>query len=550
MDNAEDPDSSLGPVGAWRRLALLITLAVPWTHAAPAAAQLRAAPVLVPSVSAVPSAAVAPLLTAPSAITVALPAASIAALPLTAAPALPISAHQVPSSPRATDAEASARPVFALAQEAWSARGGSPWPFEARAPFSAGDEFSAPYGLPSAQPAATRKVLPTADETKRMRAEYERISRDGEEFFDAPTWVEKALEPALKAAFGVAGVEDIMLDFANAVQAEIPAKIQGDPVAALAAMRAREFARWREAVGRLGAAPRSPAQAYALKRLEALHAAGVLPPGLERPAATFPALRAAYARLHAIAFGAAEGDLAEAKRMMSAFARELAGAAEALRRDLRARRAAVAADADAAIDARPTKVSPAEAKLIYERSLREAKDASDPENVRHSMARLAAMRARTLLASPNLGRQVRPTCTLHMLRGLLAAMGIRKTMPQLVREARALLNDPLVGSVTAFDDAAQLRLFKHYGVVEQLNANLFKTLVERRRNLKIRIEIGDPVYKHSLVLEGLYELDGRTWVSLRDSTSYFPTRMALADFARVLLTDPALYFSSAWAAPR
>jgi hypothetical protein len=123
-------------------------------------------------------------------------------------------------------------------------------------------------------------------------------------------------------------------------------------------------------------------------------------------------------------------------------------------------------------------------------------------------------------------------------------------MEQLVSEARRILDDPFVGSTTPFDDALQRRLFSHYGIVAEPGAALFETLVAKRRGMKIRIEIGDPVYKHSLILEGLYELDGKVWVSLRDSTSYFPTRMSLEDFGAVLLPDPPLYFVEAWKDPR
>lgn len=95
---------------------------------------------------------------------------------------------------------------------------------------------------------------------------------------------------------------------------------------------------------------------------------------------------------------------------------------------------------------------------------------------------------------------------------------------------------------TAFDFKMQLGLFGHYGLLSEVKESLFETLIAAGRNMKIGIEIGDPVYKHSLILEGFYELSGGTYVALRDSTSYFPTRLAVEDFARVLTADNAVLF--------
>ncbi|PIR18562.1 MAG: hypothetical protein COV48_06835 [Elusimicrobia bacterium CG11_big_fil_rev_8_21_14_0_20_64_6] len=270
-----------------------------------------------------------------------------------------------------------------------------------------------------------------------------------------------------------------------------------------------------------------------------MHRIGLMPPGEEQPHASGSDLSVALIRLNEIALGnrAAYADIA---RLITHSARNRSTATQRLE---------LAKSADRALSAR-IPATPAEAKLLYERSLREGKDGDNPDTIRHFIARAAAMRAGTLKVSPNLGKQLRPTCTLHMLRGMLSSLGIVKTLDSLAKEGRKLLNDPYVGSATAFDDALQLRLFSHYGTVVQLRERLFESIVIRRNNLKIRFEIGDPVYKHSLILEGFYELDGKIWASLRDSTSYFPTRMSLEDLGRVLTDDPALYFSEAWARPR
>ncbi len=471
---------------------------------------------------------------------------------LSALPTLAVGAAPSPVSPAAV-APTPETPL-ALVERAWSQRKESPWPFDSTsqkpaADLSAGSEHPGPYGLPPAPLSRTSRHEPTPDETRRALAEYRRISAAGEEIFDAPTWVERIIEPGLKAAFGVARAEDILIDYANAVTAELPDSITGDPVNGLKAMRAHEYALWREAVARRRAMTMSAARKLALKQLEAMHRMGLAPPGLEKNGANAPELHAAFARLHTIAVEGRKASLAEARAASAEVSRLIRRETEHPSASIRARRRELARAADASLASR-VPAPAARAKAIYETSLAHAKDASDPDNLRHFLARAAGMRAGTVHASPNLGKQLRPTCTLHMLRALLASLGIRKTLEQLAIESRRLLDDPYAGSVTAFDDAMQLRLFRHYGRIAQLRERLFETLVEQRRGLKIRIEIGDPVYKHSLILEGFYELEGETWVSLRDSTSYFPTRMSLEDFGRVLTDDPALYFAEAWAQPR
>ena len=89
-------------------------------------------------------------------------------------------------------------------------------------------------------------------------------------------------------------------------------------------------------------------------------------------------------------------------------------------------------------------ITPDEARVIYQRSLNEAKDPADPENHRHYLARAAGIRAGTVFAALNLGKQVRPTCTIHMLRALLGGLRIKRPIEELVLEGRRLLNDPFV----------------------------------------------------------------------------------------------------------
>jgi hypothetical protein len=383
--------------------------------------------------------------------------------------------------------------------------------------------------------------MPTPEQVARARAAYLRFAAEGEEIFDAPTVVEKSLEPGLKAAFGVAKREDTLIDFANGVEATLPPDVKGDPIEALVTLRAAEYRAYREARARFDARRQGRGKAYAIRSLEALHRAGLAAPALENeqdPA--FAQLKAAYARLRDMALGSTEPELQAvraAMRELTAARARLTGRAA---QDMKPRVAALARAADAIMASRTARAAPEEAKSIYERSLRRGKDASDPQGVRHSLARFAAMRAGALRLSPYLGRQLRPTCTLHMLRGLLIALGVRKDMPTLVREARALLGDPFVGATTSFDDALQLRLFRHYGVSTQVTEALFATQLASGKSMKIRIEIGDPVYKHSLILEGFYELDGRLYASLRDSTSDFPTHMEIAELAAVLTEDPAV----------
>ncbi|MEK7234126.1 MAG: hypothetical protein AAB268_09950 [Elusimicrobiota bacterium] len=412
-------------------------------------------------------------------------------------------------------------------------------------------EHSGPYGLPAASPERATYREPTEDESSRALAEYRRISAAGEEIFDAPSWLAKVIEPGLKAAFGVAKIEDILLDYANMVTARIPDGVKGDPVDRLKAMRVGEYALWRQAQVRYGELPLSPSRAFALTRSEAMYRMGLVPSGLEKSPTCAPELRDAFVRLREIAVGGREAGLDETHAAWKEFSRllKLQWRETQASAPSKARRGEFARAVDAALRGRVA-ASAAQAKTIYENSLADAAIPGDLKNIRHAAARVAGMRAGTVRASPNLGKQLRPTCTLHLLRGLLAPFGIKKTIERLAIEGRRLLGNPYIGSVTPFTNAMQLELFKHYGDVVELRGGLFESIVNLRRGLKIRIEIGDPVYQHSLILEGFYELDGETWVSLRDSTSYFPTRMSLEDFGRVLTDDPALYFNSAWAEPR
>ena len=403
----------------------------------------------------------------------------------------------------------------------------------------------APYGLPAPRPLATRTHLPTPAETSRMRAEYVRIARAGEEIFDAPSWVRKIIQPALKAAFQVAAAEDIMVDIANGLPAQVPIGMTGDVVEGLAAIRRDGWQRWRAAVERDQADALTPTRAYALKRLESMHRAGLIPPGFEKPGAELPEARGAYARLLALTAGKIEATLEEARRDVATLAYAWRTSIESARRELSAHKMELALAADAELVVSP-RAEALEAKRIYQLSLSRAKDTANTDNAQHLIARLAGMNAHSVIPSPNLGKQLRPSCTLHMLRGLLAALGIKKDLAALVREAREIMNDPYIASITAFDDSMQHRLFSHYGTVRDVPRDkIFQTLMGEHRSLKVRIEIGEPAYRHSLILEGLYRLNGKTYVALRDSTSYFPTRMELADFAKVLTDEPALYFAEA-----
>ncbi|PIR18563.1 MAG: hypothetical protein COV48_06840 [Elusimicrobia bacterium CG11_big_fil_rev_8_21_14_0_20_64_6] len=158
------------------------------------------------------------------------------------APTPSLSAAASPVHPAAAAPKRGAPLTFA--QRSWTQRQGNPWPFEALTPtlsVPSTPEHPGPYGLRPAKTFRSVAHEPTDDETRRARAEYRRIS-EGEEIFDAPIWMEKLLEPGLEAAFGVARIEDMLLDYANAVS--------GDPVDSLKAMRDRDYALWREAVAR------------------------------------------------------------------------------------------------------------------------------------------------------------------------------------------------------------------------------------------------------------------------------------------------------------
>lgn len=392
----------------------------------------------------------------------------------------------------------------------------------------------------------TRKHAPTAEETERVRREYLKIGSAGEEVFNAPTWFERKEHPGLKAAvFAIAILDEALTDIANGEPADIPADLEGDVIAGLLERRSGLWRAYRAELERIRALPRAPAQNQARELIEHYHAEGWASPALETAEAVgrgapHRRLAAIYQQIYAVAAGRKQAS----PRRVEALARHYS---KAMRESFILEQAR-GVDTLIALGAL-RKATPAEAKALYDRSVAEAKE-GQPANLKHLGARTAAAAGGTLRPAPNLGKQIRPTCTVHMLRSLLAALGVRRSLEALVLEARRHLDDPYVGMTTAFNLEQQVRLFKHYGRLVLTRGRLMENLVGRRRNLKVGIEIGDPVYKHSLILEGFYPLDGVYYVALRDSTSYFPTRMTAEDFGRVLTSDDAVMFLELYDPPR
>lgn len=402
---------------------------------------------------------------------------------------------------------------------------------------------------PSSRNSDIRKYKPTADEVARARAALLEIGEKGGEIFNAPTWLEKAYFPQLKAAvFGVAFLDEALTDFANAQEADIPADIPegADVLGAILERRAALMVRYEAEVERIALLPRTKVQSLAWKQLEAWYAQGRLSSYLDNPDAAnpWPFRKAALIvrKLRKIALGR---DKAAKPKQVRALAVEFAAA---LREGI-GRHEARHADAALAVLLGQPRVMPAEAKRIYDGAIGEAKNANLAANQAHLAARAQAQMLGTLFAAPNLGKQIRPTCTVHMLQSLLASMGVHRNLKTLVREARVILGDPFVGMATPFNLEMQQKLFQHYGRVSLLKEGFFEAIVKNGRALKVGIEIGDPVYKHSLILEGFYRLEGRTYAALRDSTSYFPIRFTLEDFAKILTRDPAVLFLEVYDRP-
>lgn len=398
-------------------------------------------------------------------------------------------------------------------------------------------------GNPSAAvQARTRKYKTTPEEGAKARAEFLRMAAIGQEIFNAPTWVEKEHNVELKKAiFAVAVLDEVLTDMANGQIADVPVDIPegSDIFAEVVRRRTEAYERYARARADIIAAGASAAMKRARVTLERWHRDGLVSPAMEAGDAVGPEGQtfALYQKVNAILAGSQDATTAELKKLDRQF-RDSIGRILTLR---------AAADADRRLKtARGARgpATPAEAKAIYDRSIREAKERR-AENLLHVSARDLAARMGTVMRAPNVGKQIRPTCTMHMLQSLLEAMGVRRHLDDLIAEARAILNDPYVGMTTAFTLEQQLKLFRHYGTVATVKDRIFETLILHGRNLKVGIEIGDPVYKHSLLLEGFYELDGVTYVALRDSTSYFPTRMTLEDFARILTADEAVLFLQA-----
>ncbi len=385
---------------------------------------------------------------------------------------------------------------------------------------------------------------PTPEQTAAARREYVRMGATDEEIFNAPTWLEKSLYPELKKAiFTIAFIDEALTDIANAEGADVPMDLGSDVVVELLSRRAQALARVRLELARIRALPRSPAQGRALRIFESWHSRGLATPVLEgseaRKSPVFGSLATAYQEMALIASGREDAPGHRVRALASRFEKGF--------KLMDALMKARALDEQLA-EPRVT-ISPREAKTIYDRSVREAKDAKDESNVRHLAARQAAIRAGTVFAAPMLGKQLRPTCTIHMLQSLLGSLGIYRSIEDLIKEARELLGDPFIGQTTAFKHDQQLRLFKHYGRLKEVRAALFETALRARRSAKVGIEIGDPFFKHSLIVEGFYQLDGRNFVSLRDSTSYFPTRLTIEDFAKLLTADNAVIMLEGYAAP-
>lgn len=402
---------------------------------------------------------------------------------------------------------------------------------------------------PSSKKPETRKHQPTPDETRRAREAFLAIGEARGELFNAPTWIEKAYFPELKATiFGIALLDEALTDFANGQEADVPADVPegSDVLGALLERRAALLARHAAEAERIRSLPRTKAQRKAWNTLEAWHRQGLVSSFLDNADALkhweFRKAAMIFRQMRKIALG--RNKKADA-RLVSRLARDFRlalGEGVSLHE---------AARADAALAAlrSGTAAAPAEAKKIYDGAIAEAKNGNLARNQAHMAARLKAQEAGTVFAAPNLGKQIRPTCTVHMLQSLLASMGVHRGLDALIREARVLLNDPYVGMTTPFTLEMQQRLFRHYGRVGLRTDGFFETLVKKKRALKVGIEIGDPVYKHSLILEGFYFLNGQTFIALRDSTSYFPIRFALEDFARLLTGDAAVVFLEAYDKP-
>lgn len=388
----------------------------------------------------------------------------------------------------------------------------------------------------------TRKYVPRPGDSERAKNEFLRLAAVGQELFNAPSWFERSHHPELKRAiFQIAFLDEALTDLANGQAADVPSDLADDQIVeAVIARRSLAYQGYLKARHDILARSTAAAVKRARLAIERWHQAGAAAPVTTDAVDGEPVAAGLYRKMQAIAEGREKATPDEVKDLAKTYERALL--------NLHLFGLASKVDAQLAL-LRTAPVDPQTAKKIYDRSVGEAKKVSEL-NLRHVAARKAAVNAGTVLPAPMLGKQIRPTCTMHMLQSLLHAMGIKRRLPDLVAEARAILNDPYVGMTTAFNLEQQLRLFRHYGTVATVKEKLFETVLAHGRNLKISIEIGDPIYKHSLLLEGFYELDGVAYVALRDSTSYFPTRMTLEEFSKVLTDDAAVLFLEARSKPQ
>lgn len=428
---------------------------------------------------------------------------------------------------------------------------------DAGQPFDGGGKPSQPvdppfYGRqkPAAERARTRVYTPTPADTERARSEYLVLAERGEEVFNAPTWFEKVEHPELKkAVFSVAMLDEALTDIANGQNADIPVDLQGDVVSELLLRRAKWMAVYHVEIARIqgelekNSTTAGRAKNNARLRLENWHQLGLVAPALDRPIDKVPPdyqdVARAYQKVRDIAAGRVQSSSKEVNALAKLYETRLRSTL--LLRKARALDMVLGA-------ARANKAAPGVAKAIYDRSIREARDSENAFNLDHASARMASLGS-TVLWVPRSGKQIRPTCTMHMLASMLATLGVKRDLTELIKEARLILGDPYIGITTAFNYEQQLKLFRHYGRMQEVRSNIFESLIVHHRPLKISIEIGDPIYKHSLILAGFYEMYGVTYVALVDSTSYFPTYMTVEDFARILTADDAVLFLEAFDQP-
>jgi len=387
----------------------------------------------------------------------------------------------------------------------------------------------------------TRKYQPVNGDVQHARDAYVAISEQGKEFFVTPTWLAKGLFKVLqRAGFAVAQIDIALTDIANGQPATIPANLQGNVIQSLLEQREVLFGRYKTACRDrdLAIAAQPPSQTFAQNIIEQWHARGMAPPNLEQPINDeYRELRSPFHFVFDVAIGRTQATESEVQEQAAQFENY----PNIRKHD---EWGALSPNIDQMLaGAEPASLH--EAGNIHGRSREMARDLESVENIRHMLARREGILSGTIFPVPQVDKQMRPTCTVNTLRGMMAALGNTRDLSQLVSEARQLLRDPMIGMTTAFNYARQVQLFQHYGEVQSASKDtLFDTLLGLRRNIKVMIEYGDPVFKHSVVLEGFYLLDGLIYVSLRDYESHFPVWMKVTDFAKVLIPDSALLFTA------